>query len=125
MRRNTAISIVILLVVFVLSSAAFAQKATALRVVVVKTDNVAAYVQEIEKGRQLAKSMGLQGQVRVWRARFAGPQAGTVVVSIEYPNMAALASDDAKVNASSEYQSWLKGLDKIRTIVSDSLYSEL
>jgi hypothetical protein len=30
----------------------------------------------------------------------------------------------AKSNASSEYQMWLKGLDKVRKIVSDSLYSE-
>src|SRR3989442_14665921 len=98
MRRNTVISIVILLVVFALSSAVLAQKGTALRVVVVKTDNVPAYVQDIEKGRQLSKSMGLQGQVGVWRARFAGPEAGTVVGSIEYPKMAALATDDAKGN---------------------------
>jgi len=124
MRKNTAISVVILLVVFALSSAAFAQKATVLRVVTVKTDNVAAYVQEIEKGKQLMKSLGLQGQTRVWQARFAGPEAGSVVVSIEYPNLAAFVADDAKAKASSEYQSWLKGLDNIRKIVSDSLYNE-
>ncbi len=73
MKRTTAITIVILLVVLALSNAAFAQKATVLRVIMVKTDNVAAYVQEVEKGRQLAKSMGLQGLPRVWQARFAGP----------------------------------------------------
>jgi len=85
-----------------------------MQVVVVKTDNVAAYVQEIEQGKQLMKTMGLQGQVRVWQARFAGPEAGAVVVSIEYPNMAAFASDDAKAHASSDYQNWLKGLDKLK-----------
>jgi hypothetical protein len=47
-----------------------------------------------------------------------------VVVSIEYPSMAAFADGVAKSNASSEYQMWLKGLDKVRKIVSDSLYSE-
>jgi hypothetical protein len=123
MRRNTSISVLILLVVFASSSAAFAQKATVVRAVAVKTDNV-AYVQEIEKGRQLSKSIGLQGQTRVWQPRFAGPEAGLVVVSIEWPNMAAFVADYAKTNASSEYQSWLKGLDKIRKIVSDSLYRE-
>ncbi len=124
MRRNAVLSVVIVLVVLAMSNAAFAQKATVLRVIIVKTDNVAAYVQEIEKGRQLMKGMGLQGQPRVWQARFAGPQAGTVVVSIEYASLAALAADDAKTNASSDYQAWLKGLDKIRTITSDSLYRE-
>ena len=95
-----------------------------LRVVVVKTDDPATYAQEIEKGRQVMKSLGIQGQTRVWQARFAGTDAGAVVVSIEYPNMAAFADAVAKTNASSEYQAWLKGLDKIRKIVSDSLYTE-
>ena len=121
---NTVAAVVILLLVCAASSAAFAQKATVLRVVVVKTDDPAAYAQEIEKGRQVMKSLGIQGQTRVWQARFAGPEAGAVVVSIEYPNMAAFADAVAKTNASSEYQAWLKGLDKVRKIVSDSLYTE-
>jgi hypothetical protein len=124
MKRNIAMSMMILLIVGVASSAAFAQKATVLRVVVVKTDDPAAYAQEIEKGRQIMKGLGIQGVTRVWQARFAGPEAGAVVVSIEYPSMAAFADAVAKTNASSEYQTWLKGLDKIRKIVSDSLYSE-
>jgi len=106
------------------SSAAFAQKATVLRVVVVKTDNTTAYAQEIEKGRQIMKSLGITAQTRVWQARFAGPDTGMVVVSIEYPNLAALADAYAKTNASSDYQNWIKDLDKIRKIVSDSLYTE-
>ncbi len=122
--RNTAATAAILLLVCAASSAAFAQKATVLRVVVVKTDDPAAYAQEIEKGRQVMKGIGIQAQTRVWQARFAGPEAGAVVVSIEYPNMAAFADAVAKTNASSEYQAWLKGLDKVRKIVSDSIYTE-
>lgn len=121
---STVAAVVILLLVCAASSAAFAQKATVLRVVVVKTDDPAAYAQEIEKGRQVMKSLGIQGQTRVWQARFAGPEAGMVVATIEYPNMAAFADAVAKTNASSEYQAWIKGLDKIRKIVSDSLYTE-
>jgi hypothetical protein len=117
-------AVVVLLFVAALPSAAFAQKATVLRVVTVKTDEPAAYAQELEKGKQIMKSLGIQAQTRVWQARFAGPEAGTIVVSIEYPSMAAFADAVAKSNASSEYQSWLKGLDKLRKIVSDSLYSE-
>ena len=70
------------------------------------------------------KSLGIQAQTRVWQARFAGPDAGMVVATIEYPNMAASSDAVAKTNASSEYQTWIKGLDKIRKIVSDSLYTE-
>ena len=124
MTRSVVMAGVILLVVCLGSSAAFGQKATVLRVVVVKTEDPAAYAAEIEKGKQLMKSLGIQGQTRVWQARFAGPEAGMVVATIEYPSMAAFADAVAKTNASSEYQAWIKGLDKVRKIVSDSLYSE-
>jgi uncharacterized protein YbjT (DUF2867 family) len=124
MKRNAAMVVVVFLLVCVASSAAFAQKGTVLRVVVVKTDSPAAYAQELEKGRQLMKSMGIPATIRVWQARFAGPEAGSVVASIEYPSMTALAEAEAKLAASSDYQNWIKGLDKVRKIVSDSLYSE-
>ena len=70
------------------------------------------------------KSLGVAAQTRVWQARFAGPDAGMVVATIEYPNMAALADAYAKTNASPDYQNWIKDLEKIRKIVSDSLYTE-
>ena len=125
MVRKTVLSLGALLLVLGLSGAAFAQKATVLRVLVVKTDNPTAYAQELTKGIELMKSMGIPATLRVWRAKFAGPEAGSVVVSIEYPSLAAYAAAEAKLSASSDYMTWLKGLDKIRTIVSDSLYNEL
>jgi len=124
MRRNAAMAVVALLFVCAASSAAFAQKATVVRVVVVKTDNPAAYAQEIEKGRQIMKGLGVQATTRVFQARFAGPEAGAVVVSIEYPSMDAFADAYKKTSGSSDYQNWLKDLDKVRKIVSDSLYTE-
>ena len=62
-----------------------------LRVVTVKTDNVSAYVQEIDKARQVIKRLGLSVQTRVWRATYAGPNAGTVIVSQEYASLVAFA----------------------------------
>ena len=124
MKRNAAMAVAVLLLVCAASTAAFAQKTTVLRVVVVKTDNPAAYVQEIEKGRQIMKGLGVQQTMRVWQARFAGPEAGAVVVSIEYPSMDAFADGFKKTSASSDYQNWLKDLDKVRKIVSDSIYTE-
>jgi len=56
---------------------------------------------------------------------FAGDEAGTVVVSIEYPSLSALAADDEKMRTNAEIAAWLKGLDKVRKVVSDSIYREL
>jgi hypothetical protein len=123
--RKTAFAFVLLTLILGMSSSAFAQKTTVLRVVVVKTDNVAAYVEALGKGTEIMKKLGVAGQTRVWRATFAGPNAGSIAVAIEYPSIAAFADADAKTHADKEYMAWLQGLDKIRTIVSDSLYKEL
>ena len=116
------LSLTLLLGAFTLAMGA---EVKVVRIVVVETDNVDRYVKEIERGKAMLKRLESPAEVRVWKARFAGPQAGTVVVSVEYPSLTAFAKDDAKLAADAEYQAWLKGLDKVRKIVSDALYNEL
>ncbi len=99
-------------------------KTTVLRVVTVKTDDVAAYLAELEKGKEIMKKLGVTAITRIWHATFAGPNAGSVLVSIEFPNMAALA-EASKELTNPEYMTWLKGMDKMRTVISDSLLQEL
>ena len=107
------------------SMLAVVAEAAVKRVVVVETSDPSAYAKEIEKGKALLKNAGSPAQVSVWRGRFAGPEVGRVVVSIEYPDLVTFANDDKKMAADAEYQAWLKGLDKVRTVVSDSLYEEI
>jgi hypothetical protein len=108
-----------------LSGNAVAASTTWLRVISVKTDNVSAYLQQLDKGRAMLKRLGVATTLRVWRATYAGPNTGTVIVSQEYPNWAAFADGQAKTAADPEFSAWLAGLDKVRTITSDSLYREL
>jgi hypothetical protein len=100
-------------------------QATVLRVVVVETSDVAAYMGQLNALKSSMQRMGVKGTVRAWRARFAGPNAGSIVVAVEYPDMATFAADDAKISADAEYQATLKSMSSIRKIVSDSLYEEL
>jgi hypothetical protein len=100
-------------------------EATVLRVVVVETTDAATYMSELAKIRAALTRLGSKSTMRAWRARFAGPNAGAVIVSIEYPDMASFAADDAKTQADAEYSSLIKGLDRVRKITSDSLYEEL
>jgi hypothetical protein len=120
-------SIRIAMLVALLTGIAFASQsqATVLRVIMVQTDDTSAYVKELGKGQELLKRMGSAAMIRVWRARFAGPNTGSVVVAIEYPSMVVLAQDEAKAFANPEYMAWLHGLDKLRKILSDSTYDEL
>ena len=96
-----------------------------LKVVVVETDDVAGYVEQVEQGKALLKKVGSPAMLRIWQAGFAGPDTGSVAVSLEYENLQAFGADMARLADNAEYQTWRKGLDKIRKIVSDSLYSEL
>jgi hypothetical protein len=108
-----------------LSGAAFAASNVWLRVITVKTDNLTAYMQELDKGRAMLKKLGIQTQIRIWRATFAGNDAGALVVSQEFPSWTAFAEAQTKIAGNAEFQAWLKNLDKLRTITSDSLYREL
>ena len=108
-----------------LSSTASAQKTTVIRVIIVKTDNPAAYAQALEEGKAIMKKAGITETIHAYQATYAGPNAGSVAVSIEYPSLVALAEAEAKLRADKDYVAWLKTLDKLRTIVSDSIYREL
>jgi hypothetical protein len=108
-----------------LSSAAPAENAAWMRVIVVKTDKVAEYLKEIEHVRALYKRLGINVQNRVWRATYAGPDAGTLIVTAEFPSWAALSEWQTKSAADAEFRAWAANLAKVRTVVSDSLYREL
>ena len=101
-----------------------AAEAATLRVVVVQTSDAAGYVKALEQGKALMKAKGSPAILRVWKARFAGTDAGAVVVSVEYPNFETFAKEDARMASDAELRSWLQGLDKFRKIVSDSIYEE-
>ena len=59
MLRKTAFAFVVLTLMLGMSSAAFAQKTTVLRVVIIKTDDVSAYLQQLEKGKEIMKKLGI------------------------------------------------------------------
>ena len=108
-----------------MSAPLLAQDAPVLRVIVVQTDSPGAYIQEVlETGRAHLKRLESTGNLRVWKAKYAGSDAGSVVVAIEYPSLTALAADDKKAAADPALGAWVRSLDKMRKIVSDSLYSE-
>ncbi len=125
MLRKISFALVTLVLFLGTSSAAFAQKTAVVRVVVVKTDNPAAYAQALEAGKEIMKKAGVTAITRVYQASYAGPEAGAVVAAIEFPSITALAEAETKLRADKDYVAWIKSLDKIRTIVSDSIYREL
>ena len=110
---------------FAASNGASAQVKGYLRVIVVSTEDISRYAQELDNGRRILKRLGISVQTRVWHATFAGPEAGSVVVTQQYESFAAFADAAKKTGADAEYSQWIMSLDNIRKIASDSLYQEL
>jgi hypothetical protein len=104
---------------------AAAAHAATLRVVVVETPDAAAYAKALEQLEATLKSKGQQVSIRIWRATYAGSETGAIVVSAEYPSLEALAKSNDLMASDADLKAQLGALDKIRKIVSDSIYTEL
>ncbi len=107
------------------SLAAVAADSTVLRVLAVQTNDVQGYTREVETLQALYRKMGQQVTLRVWRATFAGPDAGTIVVTAELPNLAALAKMNDAMRSNQEIGAQMNKIGAMRKIVSDSLYELL
>ena len=109
-----------------LSTAVFADGHSTLRVVMVDTDDAAAYTAQLKEGSRLIKKVAPKMAMRAWRATFAGNATGAVIVGLEYPgSLADFATAWEKIQADKSVSKWLSGLSGLRTIVSDSLYNEI
>ena len=96
MKAKISLSLAVLALLLVASTPAIAAN-TVVRVLVVQTDDVDGYVKQVKQGKAILKKAGSPGIVRIWRADFAGSDAGSIVVSIEYENFQAFGADIAKL----------------------------
>jgi len=99
--------------------------AATMRVIFVQSTDVGAYLKALEDGKVLLKQKGSAAQLHVWFARYAGSDAGSVMVTVEYPSLDALAKDDGLMRSDPELRAWLERVSKLRKIVSDSIYEEM
>ncbi len=107
------------------SLAAVAADSTVLRVLAVQTNDVPGYTHEVETLQALYKKAGQPVTLRVWRATFAGADTGTIVVTAEMPNLAALAKMSDSMRSNPEINAEMNKIGGMRKIVSDSLYELL
>ncbi len=96
-----------------------------LRVIVIETGDPKAYRHELENVLRLERTVVPEATARVWQARFAGAEVGTLVVTAELPSLAALAKLDELERTNAEFAASLKRIRLLRHIVSDSLYEEI
>jgi hypothetical protein len=105
-------------------SAAAADTAVS-RVIVVQTADVPGYVHEVETLQALLKKTGVAATLRVWRATYAGPDTGSIIVTVEVPNLAGIAKIEDSLRTNPDLAAEMKKINGMRKIVSDSLYDLL
>lgn len=91
----------------------------------VKAGQMAAYLQAIKDFAAVQERLGIKATIRVFQTTLAGPDTGTTVVAIEYPNFAALADAQEKQAGDSDAQAFFEKIGGMRTVVSSSLLNEI
>jgi hypothetical protein len=95
------------------------------RVIVVQTADVPGYVHEVETLQALLKKANVPATLRVWRASYAGSDTGSIVVTVEVPNLAGIAKIEDSLRTNPDLAAEMKKISGMRKIVSDSLYDLL
>ena len=106
-------------------AAGSASAATIARVISVQVTDLKAYTHEVDVLQGQLKKAGAAVTIRIWRARFAGSETGTLIVAIEMPDLATLAKVDELQKSNAEIAGTMQKIGALRKIVSDSLYDEV
>lgn len=96
-----------------------------MRVITVDARDLKAYLHEVDQLRAQYHKANVQLTLRVWRATFAGPDAGSVVVTVEMPDLATLAKVQEMQKSNPEIAATMQRISGLRHIDSDSLFEEL
>lgn len=123
---RTFLACLALIVLTAIALPAVADDHSTMRVVVVETDDVEAYVAQLKIGNKLIKAQDENWNMTAWLSTFSGPNTGNVIVAVQYPGgLSDFAAAWEKNMTNDEINEWLDGLGDLRTIVSDSLYAEM
>jgi hypothetical protein len=115
-----------ILIALVLPARGGAADKAVLQVIGVKLKgDLDTYLQKVKGAQPIAKRLGTPAP-RVWRSTIAGPDTGTIFVAVEHKSMAALVEAQGKLSADSEWQNFMKDLDKsgLRTVESNSILED-
>ena len=97
------------------------------QVVIVDTDGDDDKLLSYAKSNaKIFERLGIKARRRYLQATFAGPNAGSLAVVIEYPSLAALAAAQEKLANDKEWQSYIDAITEAEmTIQSNAIWVEL
>lgn len=105
----------------VVSSAAWGQAVLQSVAVRVNPGQEATYRERVDALQKVMDRVGGTGKLQIWNATLAGTNAGTSLVVVSYPSLAAYAETTTKTSADPEWQKIFGGLHEVRTLISQSL----
>ncbi len=99
---------------------------TQVLIVNVEPKDMDAYMVFVKRAQGIVKKLGLPG-FQVLQATMAGEGTGSLAIVIENENLATLASNQGKTQASAEWQKMISDIQKkgISRIVSNSLWIDV
>ena len=84
-----------------------------------------AYLKQVKKLMGVMSRLGSSGKVRAWNTTAGGPDTGSVIVGIEYPNQEAWAKDGPRIQNDSEWRAIVDDLHEIRTLEGSSIWRDI
>ena len=125
MATKTLRSLLCLSALLLFGAGAHAADSAVMRVVVVQPTDLKMYVSELGVAQRLLDKAGITVRVRVWQAQFAGKEAGTVAVALEFASLSEMARYYEQTQSNPELAAQLGKIAVLRKVVSDSLYQDI
>jgi hypothetical protein len=123
---KTVIALLLFAVASFSAAEVCAAESSTLRVVVVDTKDLKAYLATLGEVKRLTATAAPKMVVRAWQASYAGPDTGAIIVSVEHPgSMSKFASAWESMMADAQIAQKMGELGNLRKVVSDSIYQEL
>jgi hypothetical protein len=128
LKRTTSIAAVALMAMLAAPALATAEGPSVTQVFVVDVEprNVEAYLGKLKRAQEIIEALGLPG-FRVLQSTLAGPNTGQIAVVVESKDLATLAANQARIQASEDWQKWVDDVvaSGISRIASNSLWIDV
>jgi hypothetical protein len=125
MIRSVALGLALALGLAAWSSPAAAAPVVQVVTVKVNPGMLDQYLAETKKLQGVLARLESKGTMRVWNTTQGGTDTGTVLVGVEYPDMAAWAADSPRIQADAEWKKIVAGLATVRTVMSSAIWRDI
>lgn len=123
--RRILIAIAVTGLAGALAAPALAQSVIQGVTVRVNAGQMDTYMERVGTLDGMTDRLGVSGDIEVWQAVAGGANAGSTLVAVEYPNLAAWADATTKLQADAEYNQMIAGLGDLRSLEAVNVWEQV